>query len=117
MSKGNEWHRRKMKKLRAERGNRCEHCGLKLQIRKRQPNLQFAHLEPTELKGRGRGQNHRICDIARNPRKYMLLCELCHLKLDRILADDTTTSVQEPNEEPILVEAWPEPAPMLLEYL
>lgn len=37
-------------------------------------NLEFAHITPTELNGRGRGQKERIRDIIKNPLSYVLSC-------------------------------------------
>lgn len=90
--------KRKMASLRAERGNRCENCQRPLTFDERgHPNLQWAHLRPTGLSGKGRGYNHRVLDIRRNPDHYALLCRDCHISFD--------------------LAAAPEPAPMLMEYL
>ena len=81
----NHWYRNRRSALRAERGNACEKCKKKLEINEGQPNLQFAHLRPTGLNGEGRGSNHRILDILRNPDCYVLLCPDCHFLLDQAI--------------------------------
>lgn len=45
-------------------------------------NLEFAHLEETEVKGWGRGRNKRIFDIIKNPWKFNLFCRDCHTIFD-----------------------------------
>lgn len=82
----NTWYKKKMERLRATRGNRCQHCRLALAFDDRgQPNLQWAHIQPTGLQGKSRGQNHRIRDIIRNPGHYLLLCVECHRRYDNRL--------------------------------
>lgn len=44
--------------------------------------MEFAHLAPTGLQGRGRGLRARVLDIERNPQAYALLCRHCHKGLD-----------------------------------
>lgn len=44
--------------------------------------IQFAHIEPTGLEGKGRGRKERLYDILKNPDKYVPLCESCHLDFD-----------------------------------
>src|SRR5688572_10409501 len=73
--------------LREERGDKCEcteerchgeqqPCGSKIK-------LEFAHIKPTPLTGRGRGSTRRYYDIKRNPDAYRLLCwSPCHLNRD-----------------------------------
>lgn len=73
---GNEWCRRKRQELIALYGGRCVQCGI-------QAELEFAHPFPTEVVGRGRGQNHRTLDVIRNPLCYTLMCPACHLAFDR----------------------------------
>lgn len=66
----------RLAKLRAEFGGVCRLCGA--------PNrLQFAHLTPTGLAGKGRGQGARMRDIVRHPQHYILLCVYCHRDFDR----------------------------------
>src|SRR6185369_10379450 len=67
---------RSMTKLREARGNRCRRC-------RARSRLEFAHIKETALKGRGRGQMHRYCDIKKNPDCYELLCYECHREFDR----------------------------------
>jgi hypothetical protein len=70
---------RRVSVLRIGRGNRCERCGKRAHTDKRgRPNLEFAHLAPTGLRGRGRGQIQRYYDIRRHPESYALLCRGCH---------------------------------------
>ena len=56
-------------------GEECEFCGGK-------EKLQFAHREPTELSGEGRGRKERYYDVINNPCCYVLLCKKCHDVLD-----------------------------------
>jgi len=70
--------------LRKERGDFCE-CkregchGDRIPCKKRN-GLEFAHIAPTGLRGRGRGQTQRYYDIKRHPECYELLCDPCHWK-------------------------------------
>ena len=69
---------RLMNLLRQQHGNRCAICG--------EPHaLEFAHVTPTGLNGRGRGGLVRAYDIQRNPDAYRLLCRSCHLRYDAFL--------------------------------
>lgn len=68
--------RRSMQELRDARGNRCRRC-------RSRAKLEFAHVKETPLRGRGRGQMHRYCDIKKNPDCYELLCWDCHHEFDR----------------------------------
>jgi hypothetical protein len=61
--------------LLAARGGKCEDCGHTFK-------LQFAHLKPTGLSGRGRGKWQRMRDVKKHPDAYRLLCWKCHLALD-----------------------------------
>lgn len=63
-------------RLRRMFGNQCQICGS-------QQQLEFAHLKPTGVNGRGRGRQTRLYDVKKNPDKYALLCRKCHLKFDR----------------------------------
>lgn len=47
-------------------------------------NLEFAHIQRTNLSGMGRGKSARIKDIKKNPKCYVLLCHECHQYLDAI---------------------------------
>lgn len=81
---------RAMARLRAEFGNRCGCPGCKECLRApdtadpcdRPDRLEFAHLRPTGLNGRSRGQAHRYHDVRRHPEAYRLLCRACHQLLD-----------------------------------
>lgn len=66
----------RIQSLRDERGNKCKVC-------ESTSNLEFAHIKPTELRFKGRGQTQRYYDIKRNPESYELLCKKCHGKFDR----------------------------------
>lgn len=44
--------------------------------------LEFAHIKPTGLCGRGRGLRNRYFDILRNPDCYQLMCSACHKWMD-----------------------------------
>lgn len=69
------YYSRRMAGLRAGRGNCCEQCGST-------SDLEWAHLWPTGLKGRGRGLSQRVHDITNNPSAYRLLCRVHHALLD-----------------------------------
>lgn len=60
-----------MKELRTT--TRCSICGSHSQI-------EFHHVQPTQLEGKGRGRNARYYDIIKNPQSYKALCRSCHLK-------------------------------------
>ena len=70
-------------KMREERGNQCVFCG-------ERENLDFAHLRPTGLRGKGRGMDARATDIRKNPDDYILLCHKCHVIHDRLNPNSTT---------------------------
>ncbi len=73
-----------MERLRQEMGGKCIDCertyswhrGAKLP-------LEFSHLKPTGLTGRGRGIRNRYFDILRNRDCYALRCRYCHKIYDR----------------------------------
>lgn len=67
---------RSIQELRDARGDRCRRCGSR-------SKLEFAHVKETSVRGRGRGQMVRYCDIKRNPGSYELLCWHCHHEFDR----------------------------------
>lgn len=68
--------------LRIRFGCCCWSCGYRPRVRFWR--LHFAHTAPTGLRGRGRGQWDRYCDIRRNPDRYALLCVRCHRKFDAL---------------------------------
>ncbi len=74
------WYRVRARQV-AERGGACEglpgepRCGST-------DELEFAHVAPTELNGRGRGYNQRVQDVRDHPEAYRLLCKACHWFLD-----------------------------------
>lgn len=69
---------RLMNALRAAFGNRCTICSST-------DTLEFAHITPTGLNGKGRGGLDRAYDIKRNTDSYRLLCRPCHLRYDAFL--------------------------------
>ncbi len=83
---------------REKRGNRCEarlksleRCGARLSWNSfGRPSLEFAHVAPTPLVGRGRGSTARAYDIRRHPEAYKLVCRACHRKMDGL--DERTRS-------------------------
>lgn len=84
----NQYWRAVLASERARRGDRCEDCGAAHStIGRRIAPLEFAHVRPTGLAGRGRGRNHRARDIKRNPGAYRLLCHKCHYEADRIIGE------------------------------
>ena len=46
--------------------------------------MEFAHIQPTKLKGRGRGKNHRYYDIIKHPNSYALLTKKTHIYIDKM---------------------------------
>ena len=65
----NEKVRRELLKL--KKGH-CSLCG------KKTNQLEFAHREPTGMKGASRGRNRRYYDYQNNKHKYILICPECH---------------------------------------
>ena len=67
------------KKLIERFGGKCQNpnCGSTSE-------LQFAHVEPTELSviRRGRGRKERLSDISKRPECFAFLCEGCHRAFD-----------------------------------
>jgi 5-methylcytosine-specific restriction endonuclease McrA len=62
-------------RLEAQLGGKCRDCGVTY-------GLEFAHTEPTDCTGRGRGSYERLRDVRNNPEKYTLLCQPCHEAFD-----------------------------------
>ena len=52
--------------------------------RENEEELEFAHIQLTELSGRGRGKSHRYYDIINNPQCYALLTKRTHIYLDNL---------------------------------
>ena len=75
----NKWIKEAFKILREEFGGFCQNCGK----RNYKDNLEFAHIKPTDLNGRGRGRKERYYDIKNNKDHYKLLCKSCHKELDK----------------------------------
>ncbi len=59
-------------------GGECYYCP-----EKDPEQLVFAHLEDTEISGRGRGRKERYYDVKNNPRSYRLMCVECHKQHDK----------------------------------
>jgi len=78
------WVKKKFEEMRAQCGNRYELCGIE------GVELQFAHIKPTKLTGRGRGLIARYYDIKKNPNSYVLACEGCHEDFDSKVVDNET---------------------------
>jgi hypothetical protein len=64
----NKWIAKAFIKLRKDYGDRCYFCSSTFQ-------LEFAHVLPTKLNGRGRGRKERYYDIINNRDKYLLTCK------------------------------------------
>lgn len=77
VSSGSSWGMQVIQRERDKRGNMCEVCG---DLGGIPTTLQFHHIKPTALNGRGRGLNRRAKDIRDNPDCYILLCPACHHK-------------------------------------
>ena len=75
MKRNNVYWRRLRARLIEERGGVCEECG-------RADRLEFAHVQPTDLSGWGRGYARRVKDVRDRPEAYKLLCSVCHALLD-----------------------------------
>ena len=74
-NRANEYVKRRWQQLIDDSGGKCAQC----------PStgpLEFAHLEPTGLNGKGRGKARRLFNILKHPEKYVLLCVDCHDVLD-----------------------------------
>ena len=71
VSRMNLWAKQARKQLKEDFGNSCSNCNSKA-------TLQFAHIQPTSLNGKGRGRKERILDIRKNRDSYRLLCSTCH---------------------------------------
>ena len=80
--------KRDLEPIRCALGGECLKCGSVML-------LEFAHLDETGLRGRGRGKTHRYGDIVRNPDKYTLLCRACHYDFDLGLLAGPIPSVSE----------------------
>jgi len=69
------YYTERMSALRTARGDACEQCG-------GDADLEWAHIAPTALSGKGRGLPQRVHDITKNPEAYKLLCHVHHCLLD-----------------------------------
>lgn len=69
--------KRHRKELIEKFGEKCQNsrCGATY-------DLEFAHVKPTGLRGRGRGRKERISDVRKHPECYRLLCGACHELFD-----------------------------------
>lgn len=75
----NYWKQLK-KKLHSLYGNRCYFCSATT-------GLEFAHVLPTKLNGKGRGRSRRLIDVKHNTDKYLLTCKK-HNNLAEIIKND-----------------------------
>jgi len=79
MARGNKYYQELRLKLIQQFGGKCEKC--------EEPDttkLHFAHKIGHRLNyGRSRGSNHRTREVQKEPGKFLLLCNLCHLQYDR----------------------------------
>lgn len=74
-NRANEYVKRRWQQLIDDSGGKCGQCGQTY-------DLEFAHLEPTGLNGKGRGRKERLFNILKHPESYVLLCVHCHDELD-----------------------------------
>ena len=74
-SRSTEWVRVQRVKLIQIFGGSCKTCG-------GADMLEFAHIEPTDVIGIGRGSYQRVKDVLSNPEAYTLLCQPCHKEKD-----------------------------------
>ena len=71
------YYAQKFKELKAAWGNVCNMVDCN-----NTHGLEFAHVAPTPLNGRGRGQSVRYYDIKKHPERYLLICRSCHVDID-----------------------------------
>lgn len=62
-------------KLTSWRSGPCEVC-------RSDKRCEMAHVAPTPLGGRSRGQSRRYHDLRKHPLSYARLCAVCHGKVD-----------------------------------
>lgn len=74
-AKSTQWVRDQREILIEIFGGCCKTCG-------GADTLEFAHLEPTDTTGLGRGSYKRVKDVKQNPQAYTLLCQPCHKEKD-----------------------------------
>jgi len=79
-------------------GPRCQECGLSEWEDFEPARLEFAHVAPTRIRGRGRGTYHRLRDVLRNPEAYRLFCRPCHMDLDYGGRDPWELRQPDPNQ-------------------
>jgi hypothetical protein len=74
-----EWQKNRMKELKSthQRCDKCNPCPLNRE------QLEFSHLRPTGLSGKGRGRSRRISDIVSNPTSYILSCHRRNLDIEK----------------------------------
>lgn len=75
----NEWIKEKIKRLRG--WSKCAICGST-------ENVEFAHIKPTKLRGKGRGRKERYYDLIRHPESYRPLCSKHHREYDNEKANN-----------------------------
>jgi len=71
-----DYKRERFEELKRTFGGKCNHCG------EMEKPLQFAHVRPTNISGRGRGKEARMFDIIKHRDCYVLLCVDCHSRMD-----------------------------------
>lgn len=84
------WVQRKREEIKKKLNFTCQRCNEVTP----EERLDFAHKEPTELNGRGRGSFTRIKDVLNNPQKYCMLCMGCHEACDRYEQEFPNKDVQ-----------------------
>jgi hypothetical protein len=90
-----------MEKLRQQFGGACQAQKLwPTEECKVTEALEFAHLEPTGLWGRGRGLPQRVHDIVNNPTHYILVCRPHHVKQEKMLQNGSKPSGVSVEREP-----------------
>jgi hypothetical protein len=62
-------------RLIADFGGCCKVCGALTP-------LEWAHIKPTSVNGKGRGSFRRLRDVRKHPGCYLLVCAQCHAEMD-----------------------------------
>ena len=78
MSTYGKWYRMNRKELEYYFGGCCFFCYS-------EDHLEFAHIFPTKINGKGRGSFTRLQDVKKNQLSYLLLCHDCHNKFDDVM--------------------------------
>lgn len=74
----NEYAKLLAKRLKGERGNKCEVQGCNRR------NLEWAHIHRTPISGKHRGRKEKLYDILKHPKCYRLLCHYHHFHLKKL---------------------------------